>query len=171
MSCTRVSATLLSSVKAGDRRAMEQLLTVSRPLIHRMALQQCGSTADADDATQITLWLVYQRVGALRTLAAFPAWLYSVVRRECWRLSRKVPNWLELTGETPGAVEPADVGMCQDLSVAIGKLPSKYRRVLLLRDIEQRSTDEVAHLLKLTPEAVKSRLHRARQMVRISLAS
>lgn len=168
---TRILAdeALLTSAGAGNHRAMEQLLAASRPAIRRMALSQCASAADADDAVQITLWLVYRRVGTLRTLTAFPAWLYSVVRRECWRLSRKVSGWLELTDETVGEEEPPDLDLRHDLAAAIRKLPSKYRQILVLRDIEQRPTSEVAQLTALTPEAVKSRLHRARQMIRPSL--
>jgi len=53
---------------------------------------------------------------------------------------------------------------------AIGELPKKYRIVLVLRDIEQLSTDETAEALGLSPEAVKSRLHRARLYVREQLS-
>jgi RNA polymerase sigma-70 factor (ECF subfamily) len=49
---------------------------------------------------------------------------------------------------------------------AIERLPESYRTVLLLRDIEERDTDETAALLGITPQAVKTRLHRARQALR-----
>ncbi len=52
------------------------------------------------------------------------------------------------------------------MRTAIDELPESYRMILLLRDIEERTTDEVAELLKLSPANVKTRLHRARQALR-----
>lgn len=161
---------LLSSACAGDREAMDRLLAVSRPAIRRMALSQCSSVDDADEAVQETLWLVYRRIGTLRTIAAFPGWLFAIVRRECWRLSRRFGRSVELPAELPDAGGEEDLDLRQDLAKAIAALPPKYRQVLILRDVEQHSTHEVAVALKLTHEAVKSRLHRARALVKRRLA-
>lgn len=161
--------TLLNAAAAGNRHAMEQLLTASRPVVHRMALSHCASAADADDAAQITLWQIYRRFGGLRALLAYPAWLSSVVRRECWRLSRKVAGWRELPDDTLEVALLADLDLHYDLTAAIQKLAPKYRQVLMLRAVERYSTEEVAQMTKLSPQAVKSRLHRARQMVQKSL--
>ncbi|WP_204319959.1 RNA polymerase sigma factor, partial [Klebsiella pneumoniae] len=59
---------LIDAARQGDRAALERLLAVSQPDIRRYAQSQCAGTSDADDAVQETLWLVYQRIGALRTV-------------------------------------------------------------------------------------------------------
>ena len=56
------------------------------------------------------------------------------------------------------------------MRAAIARLPEKYRSVILLRDIEEMSTEEAATLLGTTPTAVKVRLHRARQALRTLIA-
>jgi RNA polymerase sigma-70 factor (ECF subfamily) len=76
-----------------------------------------------------------------------------------------------LPGDLPDAVEarlahlrPEDIRI--DLSRAIQSLPEHYREIILLRDIEEMSIDEIADVLDLTRESVKARLHRARIMIR-----
>ena len=59
--------------------------------------------------------------------------------------------------------------LCERVRASIDELPDTYREVLLLRDIEELSTDEAAALLGVTPNAVKIRLHRARQALRTML--
>lgn len=53
---------------------------------------QCASSVDPEDAVQESLLLIYQRIGALRKIAAFPAWTFSIVRRECYRLLTARPS-------------------------------------------------------------------------------
>ena len=59
----------------------------------------------------------------------------------------------------------------QDLARAIESLPEPYRAALILRDVEELTAPEAADVLAITPEALKSRLHRARAMVRERLAA
>lgn len=158
---------LIEAARSGDPTAIEQLLVQYQPDIRRFARMQCISTMDADDAVQETMWTVYQRIGALRTIAAFPGWIFSIVQHECFRLFRRSSKESELpTEELPAfACRPTD-DLRHDLAAAIHSLPPKYAEVVLLRDFEEYSISEIAVALKLTREAVKSRIHRARQMIR-----
>lgn len=158
---------LLQSAHQGNVIAMEQLLAQCRPDLQRIARSQCSSSVDPDDAVQESLLLIYRRIGALRTLASFPAWTFSIVRRECHRL------WRAMHGEKP--TEDQNLPMLlhtdhfdlrNDLATAIQSLPAKYREAIVLRDFEEYSISEIADQLRLTREAVKSRIHRGRQMVR-----
>lgn len=164
------SEVLLAMAQQGDAEALERLLAVSQPAVRRMALSQCASSVDADDAVQTTLLMVYRHLGALRTLAAFPGWLYSTVRRECWRLSRKLFGQVEFDEGMKGSDDASpDLALQYDLITAIRALPPLYRQALILRDIQQLTAAEVAARLGLTEEAVKSRLHRARRLLRAAL--
>ena len=107
---------------------------------------------------------------SLKSIAAFSTWLFRIIERECWRLMRRSPRH----GAEPLALDVAatedPVGLRRDLVKAIEAVPEPYRVVLILRDIDELTAPEVAAELGLSVEAVKSRLFRARAMVRHRLA-
>ncbi len=163
----RQESMLIEAARQGDHAAVLRLLAKCQPDLRRIARSQCATSSDADDATQETLWLIYQRIGALRTLASFSSWMFSIVRRECQRLLRKalpVANNIEV--DSPDFRYRAETELRSDLVDAILSLPPKYRQAILLRDYEERSISEIADQLQLTRAAVKSRIHRGRQMIR-----
>jgi RNA polymerase sigma factor (sigma-70 family) len=162
-------AQLIEAARQGDSAAISELLSVCQPDLKRFARRTCSTTEDAEDAVQIALWQLYRRIGALRTVATFATWLFRIVERECYRLfsSRKTSESLDdLTiQEEPCAISvPTDLR--RDLIRALEQLTPPYREVLILRDVHELTAPEVAAQLGLSLEAVKSRLHRARAMVR-----
>ncbi|MDE2085602.1 MAG: sigma-70 family RNA polymerase sigma factor [Xanthomonadaceae bacterium] len=157
---------LLESAREGDLNALAQLLAQCRPDLQRIAQSQCPSSVDPDDAVQESLLLIYRRIGALRTAAAFPAWAFSIVRRECHRLWRAMHSEKPTENENlPVLIYTDRFELRSDLAAAIQSLPEKYREAIILRDFEEFSINEIADQLLLTREAVKSRIHRGRQMV------
>ena len=158
---------LVDAARCGDEKALLSLISAAQPDARRYAARNCRA-ADIDDAVQETLLLLYRRIGTLRAVTSFSAWLFAVARRACHRLLRMS---IGLPDDLPDAVEarlahlrPEDIRI--DLSRAIQSLPEHYREVILLRDIEEMSIDEIAGVLDLTRESVKARLHRARIMIR-----
>jgi RNA polymerase sigma factor (sigma-70 family) len=117
---------------------------------------------------QETLLLLYRRLGTLRAAASFSAWLFAVARRACHRLLRMASGIPEAPVDGMDArlahLRPEDIRI--DLCHAIQSLPAHYREVILLRDIEEMSIDEIAAVLGLTRESVKARIHRARMLIR-----
>lgn len=161
------NSALIEAARQGDQSALERLLQVCQPDLRRIAQTQCASAADADDAVQETIWLVYRRIGALRTVTSFAAWTFSIVRRECHRLMRRMRGQSELPGDDhPVFAYYTTPDLHSDLAGAIQSLPEKYREAIVLRDFEEYSIAEIADELRLTREAVKSRIHRGRQMIR-----
>lgn len=157
---------MVEAARQGDIAALEHLLTACRPDLRRIALTQCAAGVDADDAVQESLLLIYRRIGALRTVAAFPAWSFSIVRRECHRLWRAMRGEVELPAEDhPMFAYTEHPELHLDLAAAIQSLPKKYREAIILRDFEEFSISEIAEQLFLTREAVKSRIYRGRQMI------
>ncbi len=162
-----VSPVLIAAASAGDREALVHLLKAAQPDIRRFARRTCRTANDVDDAVQEALWLLTRRIGTLHAISSFSAWLFTIVRRECLRLARRVhlaEDWdareVELFASRP---EPE---LRLDLADAIQSLPQHYRAVILLRDVEEQTIGEIASALGLTREAVKARLHRARGLVR-----
>lgn len=158
---------LIEAARQGDEAALLLLLRDCQPDLRRIARSQCASSADADDAVQESLWLVYKRIGALRTVTSFSAWAFSIVRRECQRLMRRMHGQSPLPDEdNPIFAYYTTPGLRMDLAAAIQSLPDPYREAIVLRDFEEYSISQMAEALRLTRAAVKSRIHRGRQMIR-----
>ncbi|MGB8635964.1 MAG: RNA polymerase sigma factor [Rhodanobacteraceae bacterium] len=158
--------TMVNAARQGDAKALESLLAACRPYLRKIALSQCAAGVDAEDAVQESLMLIYRRIGALRTITAFPAWTFSIVRRECHRLWRAMRGQTSLPANDTALFSYDDhYELRSDLIAAIQSLPEKYREAIILRDFEEFSISEIADQLKLTRAAVKSRIHRGRQML------
>jgi RNA polymerase sigma factor (sigma-70 family) len=159
---------LVEAACGGDAIAVEKLLVVCQPDLRRFARRACSTSEDAEDAVQIALWQLYRKIGALRTAATFASWLFRIIERECYRLFH-ARDRLQALDETLDAVlrqEPLPLALRKDLVTAIATLPEPYRKILIMRDVDELSAPEAADQLGISPEAVKSRLHRARSMVR-----
>lgn len=161
-------AELLPAARGGDAQAMKQLLALARPDIRRYAQRHCAATTATDDVVQEALIIVYRRVGALREVAAFGGWVVRIVQRLCMR-----PMLAWLKSEPLAQVEDSlswshrpDHELRHDLALAIDSLPPLYREALLMRDFEELTIEEMSARLDVTREAAKSRLHRARTLVR-----
>lgn len=161
-------SSLIVAARSGDRASMELLLAAAQPDIRRFARKSCRHANDIDDAVQDAMWSVNRHVATLLNIAAFPAWLMMVVTRACWRLARRAigGEQLEPLENDLRLSERPEADLRLDLAAAIQSLPEHYRDILLLRDIEERTINEIACLRDLTRETVKARLHRARALVR-----
>jgi RNA polymerase sigma factor (sigma-70 family) len=168
---------LIEAARGGDRQAIVSLLSAAQPDIRRYAAQSCSKFADIDDAVQETLWILYRRVGTLHTLNSLAGWLLTIVRRECLRLASRITGRnldVAEVAEDPQhlarfATLPMD-DLRLDVARAIESLPEHYREVVLLRDVEEMTIDEIASALAQTRESVKGKLHRARLLLREYLA-
>jgi RNA polymerase sigma factor (sigma-70 family) len=159
---------LLESARAGDAHALETLLALAHPDIRRYARKSCAFSQDAEDAVQAAMLAVHRNLGGLRALSAFPGWLLAIVKRECLRLAKLSARWLpgvDFDGEARFARMPAEE-LRLDVAKAIESLPPGYRDIVVLRDFEEATIDEIAERLALSREAVKARLHRARKLLR-----
>ncbi len=158
---------LIEAARQGDHHALEQLLERCQPDLRRIAQVQCATSEDADDAVQESLWLVYQRIGGLRTITSFSGWIYSIVKRECGKLLRRMRGQAELPDDNHRVFAYyTHPELRSDLAAAIQSLPDKYREAIIFRDFEEYSITEIACSMCLTREAVKSRIHRGRVMIR-----
>ncbi|MCA1426031.1 sigma-70 family RNA polymerase sigma factor [Bradyrhizobium yuanmingense] len=168
MSAAAISPNLFEAARLGDAEAIARLLETTQPDIRRYARATCRSSADAEDATQEALWILFRHVGTIRSLLALSAWLFSVVRRECLRLARRagvVPAVDQGEAEAALLLRPeADLRL--DVAAAFEALPPHYRDVALMRDVKEMTIDEIAAALGATRQTVKARLHRARALMR-----
>jgi RNA polymerase sigma-70 factor (ECF subfamily) len=160
------------------------------PRVYNLARRMLGNDADAEDVTQDVLLQVVRKLDTFRGEAAFPTWLHRVTvnaalatrRKRARRDEGRVYDPLDAfseEGQHAGYVRPwpkVPEGHAlareqqQTIEAAIASLPDLYRDVFVLADVEQLPNAEIADMLELSLPAVKSRLHRARLMMRDALS-
>jgi RNA polymerase sigma-70 factor (ECF subfamily) len=179
-------AELLVAARQGDAAALEALLLRYQPHLYRFGLRMCGNEADAGDVAQESLISMARSLGTFRGDSSLSSWLYTIARRFCIRQRRrsKFAPAREESLDAPGTDAPHHLAdpapspeqsatnreLQRALTRAIDGLEPAQREVLILRDVEGLSAPEVAQVLRIRVDAVKSRLHRARLAVRQALA-
>jgi len=178
---------LLDAARTGDRKALEALLSRHQPRVYRFGLKMCRDPEDAKDILQETLLAVARGVKDFRGASSVSTWLYTIARSFCIKKRRRSKfapeseESLDAAGPGEEVLQLADPSRPADeslagrqvevaLETAIAALDPMYREVLVLRDVEGLTAPEVAEVMGLSVEAVKSRLHRARVAVREAVA-
>lgn len=164
---------------AGDtipRMDFDRLANRHRDAVYRQMVRVCGNHDDAEDALAQALVQAYQARVALRDEEAFKGWLSQIARRICGRMRRSniaLPTELldiPIDAEDiEGRLEEQRMQAC--VKAALASLPEPYRQVYELRDLQELSGEETAERLEISLAAMKSRLHRARAMMREAIDS
>jgi RNA polymerase sigma-70 factor (ECF subfamily) len=174
----------MEAAQRGDGEALDALLRQYQPQILRFGMKMCRHPEDAQDVLQETLFAAARTLHGFRGASSISTWLYTIARSFCIKSRRRsvfAPVVVSLESEAPlaraapeTAPDPerslADREVAEALESAIGALEPGYREVLVLRDVEGLSAAEVAEVTGISLAAVKSRLHRARLMVRDRVA-
>jgi RNA polymerase sigma-70 factor, ECF subfamily len=180
---------LVRSAATGDPEALDQLLMRAQEVAWRFSTAVCGHADDAEDAMQEALIKTYRYVGRIREPSAFRPWLYRTVRNACLMGRRKkageparlqslddvLPGrdgWIRLVATDPGKnpEQLADnAGLRRRLRRAMRRLPGPHRAIVFLREMEGLSTREVAKVMGISEDNVKTRLHRARLQLQADL--
>ena len=160
----------------------EELVNEHKDAVYRQMIRACGNREDAEDVLVEALLKAYRNLDQLRAQEAFRAWLAQIARRVCWQLRKRetlLPllqlselekDGRELAEDAPGVESQlAAQQMKQMLMNAVANLPHEYRDVYRMRELDELPGEEVAGRLNISLEAMKSRLHRARAIVRKSL--
>jgi RNA polymerase sigma-70 factor, ECF subfamily len=166
------SAEFVARLRAGDRRAFEDLVRVQQHRVYGLALRMLGNSAEAQDVAQEVFLRAHRGLAAFRGAARLSTWLYTIASRLCLsRLAgseRRFASHGEepldrLVDARPGPDEALERGELEEaLHRAIAELPEERRLVVVLRDIEGLAYEEIAEILELPVGTVRSRLHRAR---------
>ncbi len=184
-----VDLDLVHQAKDGSLEAFTELVNRHEQKIFRLTRHITGNREDAEDALQDAFLKAYSKLSQFQEWSQFYTWLVRIAVNESLMRLRKrkmhPTHSLDEPLETGDGWIPRDHGQWDDnpeqryaqqelreiLDEAVTKLPPIFRTVLVLRDLEQMSTDETAQTLNLTVPAVKSRLLRARLQLRESLSN
>src|SRR5271165_5610624 len=165
--------------------AVEEAIGLLQNTVYSFSMKVCGHPEDAEDTMQEVLSRSLGHLARIQDPQALAVWLYTVTRNRCWRMRRKPAhapaNLLSLEELMPDneelgrLIEDAAVGPEGNLLAAeqhhllhqaILRVPPALRIVLVLHDMEELATEQVAQVLSLQQGTVRIRLHRARLSVR-----
>ena len=157
----------------------EGLINQHKDAVYRQMIRVCGNREDAEDVLIEALMKAYRHLDQLRDSVAFRSWLATIARRICWQFKEKQAiapliqlSMLEDEGrqlssnEDPADERLAAMQMKTLMLAALQSLPEQDREIYTLRDLQELSGEETAAKLRISLSAVKSRLHRARSLLR-----
>ena len=177
---------VVSRVRAGETGLYEMLMRRYNQRLFRVIRSVVMNDDEAEDVLQEAWVRAYEHLDQFAGRASFSTWVTRIAFHEALARTRKNRRWTPLenpegeimaeaerrqtTAETPEMqAERSQLGRM--LQAAVDGLPETYRSVFVLREVEQLSTTETAECLELSEEAVKTRLHRSRALLRRDLES
>jgi len=170
-------------VVAGERELFELLLRRYNQRVYRTVRATLRNPDDAEDVMQQAYVSAYRALHQFEGRSSFATWLTRIALREASARNRKTQSLLRVVPELaeedtmndfpePGP-DPETQAVANDLmqhvEAELAALPEAYRSVLMLREVEGLSTEETAACLEVSTDVVKTRLHRARAMLRDAL--
>ena len=176
-------------LRSNTPEAIEEALGLLQNTVYSFSMKVCGHPEDAEDTMQEVLFRSLRHLAKIQDPQALAVWLYTVTRNRCWRMRRKSANAPKATvaldelmpddAELGRLLEDASEGpegnllhaeQAQVLHRAVLQIPAPLRMVLVLHDMEELTTEQVATILGLQAGTVRVRLHRARLCVRKEMA-
>lgn len=156
---------------SGSQAAFATLVERHGPMVHAVAMRTLSHHHDAEDVTQATFLVLAREAEALSRKPSVAGWLHTVSRRLALDAHRSRES--RQRREATAMNEPVNLtrdaistGFRRELDAALDGLPERYRHPLVLFHLEGASLDEVAHRLDLQPSTLRTRLSRAREMLR-----
>jgi RNA polymerase sigma-70 factor (ECF subfamily) len=180
---------LVERCRQGDKDSFAQLMRLYERQVYNFTYRMLGNEEEAEDLTQDIFVSAFRGIRSFRGDAKFSTWLYRIAlnqtRNRIKYLSKRkfFAKWSRRVDseEYDGPENVADSGptpehwaLTKDLAThvqeCLGKMPPQARQILILRDIQGFSYEELSDMLSLNPGTVKSRLHRARVTLQAYLA-
>lgn len=177
---------LVAGIKKGDELAFQEIMSRYTQKVFNLAMRLTRNQEDAEEVLQDVFVTVYNKIESFEGKSQFSSWLYRVTANTAFMKLRRrkstesvsfedlsanvKDNWV---GQTPDENNIDYMSIKHELrdiiERAVARLPEEYKNIFVLRDIDGLSNEEVAEMMALTVPAVKSRLHRARMLLRRKL--
>jgi len=178
---------IFKKAQKGDMEAFEALIKAYEKLIYNASYSMLANPQDAEDISQEVIIKVYNNLHGCKSPAAFKSWLFRIVNNTCIDEIRKRKGKTTLSldyepedsngrmenpalmDETTPESEFLRKDMNEKIQLAISQIPPDYRAVIVMRDINGMSYDEIMNTLVISMGTVKSRIARARKHLRDKL--
>jgi len=181
---SKTDETLVAQARRGDTVAFDDLVIRYQDRVFNMSYRMLGNREDAMDVSQEVFVTVFRSIGRFQERARFGTWLYRIIVNRCRdELRRRVsvkhtrPASLSAGDVEPAArvgAGPVEQASARELQVllerAIAELPEDVREVMVLRDTEDLAYEEIAAIVDVPVGTVRSRLNRARTLLKERLA-
>lgn len=172
-------ALLIKRAQKSDAAALEALLMLYEKRVYNIAYRYMGNEADAYDMAQESLIKLYRNIKSFKGQSAFSSWVYRLTVNTCLdglRKRRKAPVSLDFALENGITFEAGDeaapeacalsIENAEDIQRAIDALADDHKQVIVLRDINGLTYEEIAFSLGISIGTVKSRINRGRQRLK-----
>ncbi len=175
---------LIGRFQAGDERAYVELVNRYKDRLLNFVFQFLGDMEQAEDVVQDTMLRLYEKKHYYKEIAKFSTWIYTIARNlantELRKRKRRKTTYLshmskdERQYEIPAVQDNVDQSLhnefIQDrIKSAISKLPEHYKMVIILRDIQELSYDDISNIVGVPLGTIKSRINRARLQLQADL--
>jgi RNA polymerase sigma-70 factor (ECF subfamily) len=162
---------LLRRAEHGDTKAFHALVDRHAQRLYRLAVSLIGSAADAEDVLQETFIGAFRGLSSFEGRASVKTWLTRILVNQAarWRRSRRGRGAEPMTDSIPAA--GAEIESAIDVQAAMAQLSAEHRQVLVLREFERMTYEEIADVLDIPQGTVESRLFRARGELKEKLKS
>ncbi|MBV8845538.1 MAG: RNA polymerase sigma factor [Bryobacterales bacterium] len=182
----RSDAEVVDRVRAGEIGLYELLMQRHNQRLYRVIRSVVTNDLEAEDILQESWVRAYEHLDQFEGRASFATWITRIAFHEALSRRRISGRWRPLEDEAGNVMPESDLSqstgrtpeaqaiqseMSRILQAAVDALPETYRSVFMLREVEQLNTTETAECLGLSEEAVKTRLHRSRVLLRRDLES
>lgn len=176
-------------LRSSEPEAIDRAIQLLQSTVFSFSMKVCGHREDAEDTMQDVLVKSLPFLRKIESPQALAVWLYKVTRNRCWMSRRRskfapdrmmsldelMPDRMELEALADKAKKSPEANSishqdAERLQAAVLRIPAKYRLVLVLHDMEDLDTAEIAKITGLQEGTIRVRLHRARLFVRRELA-
>jgi RNA polymerase sigma-70 factor (ECF subfamily) len=176
--------TLLEKARQGDAEAFEKLIEAYQKKVFNIALRMLGNYDDACDIAQEVFIRAFRSIKDFREQALFSTWIYKIATNACLDELRRRKNRVFISIDEEVKLEEGDLKrqieddkpspdieveqneMREEINKAISELSEEHRVVIVLRDIQGFTYEEIAKITKCPEGTVKSRINRARQALK-----
>lgn len=178
---------LIVRCQTGDRQAFDELVAKYQRYVYNLIYQHLGRTDDLEDVAQEVFLRLYKFIRKYRGNASLESWIYKVVLNYCRTHARRRSTFTRIFGMVPNSngeergfeildtlasetYDPAKTVeqrvQAEDIMGAVRSLPPIYSDILIMREVNELSYEEIAQILGISIGTVKSRISRARDLVR-----
>jgi RNA polymerase sigma-70 factor (ECF subfamily) len=178
---------LIVRCQTGDRQAFDELVAKYQRYVYNLIYQHLGRTDDLEDVAQEVFLRLYKFIRKYRGNASLESWIYKVVLNYCRTHARRRSTFTRIFGMVPNSngeergfevldtlasetYDPAKTVeqrvQAEDIMCAVRSLPPIYSDILIMREVNELSYEEIAQILDISIGTVKSRISRARDLVR-----